>query len=52
MSVVGLFLFSYSGFGQKEMKIQIIKIVQVMEIKLGMDEKEHWMSLKIIFLIF
>lgn len=48
----GLFLFSYSEFAQKEMEIQAIKIAQGMEIKLGMDEKEHWMSLKIVFLVF
>lgn len=42
-SVVGLFLFSYSGFVQKEMEIQVIRIVQVIEMKLKMDEKEHGM---------
>lgn len=52
MSVVGLLLFSYSEFAQKEMEIQAIKIAHVMEIKLGMDEKEHRMSLKIVFLVF
>lgn len=41
MSVAGLFLFSYSVFVQKEMEIQVTEFVEVMEIKLGMDEKEQ-----------